>query len=500
MPVSAEDRKFMKIAIEEMHESRSEHTDKEDPLVGAVLVSSTSEVRKTHRASLREGDHAEEALLERLLHDKNVEGSTLYVTLEPCSSRGSRTPCVQVICSARAKRVFIGIPKPNPDIEGHGVAYLRKKHVEVHFFDDDLAIEIEKANKDFINFWKQKAVSSPELPEELERPSQYEKTVVPRTYVKALSQDVIRRYVTDCKLTYQVPSTGLWHDFKSRGYLTDHQEGELTTVAGLVLFGNAPDVFLPQCKIKADSFSVNFGEGSLAEPVKGQRDIAGPLIRVVDEVESFFRNHVEKVPHFQGSRRVMDTEYPWPALREAVVNALVHRDYAKPAHVFFQIFRDRIVIKSPGYMVRPNSPEKIKTRGVVPVRRNERIAAAMFAMGYMEERGSGFERIAGALRIYGLRDADYREEGGFFTVTIYGRALTPASRRLTPELKAQLTERQRELLDILAKKGRITSDEHQRKFGITRETANQDFRKLLDLGLIERRGSGRSTHYTLSGI
>jgi diaminohydroxyphosphoribosylaminopyrimidine deaminase/5-amino-6-(5-phosphoribosylamino)uracil reductase len=142
MPVSTKDRKFMKMAIDEMGKSRDdpEHTDKRDPLVGAVLVTPTGKVYKTHRARLREGDHAEETLLERLLHDKDVEGSTLYVTLEPCSSRGGRTPCAQLICSARVRRVFIGIPDPNPDIEGHGVAYLRKRHVEAHFFDDDLAL------------------------------------------------------------------------------------------------------------------------------------------------------------------------------------------------------------------------------------------------------------------------------------------------------------------------------------------------------------------------
>jgi predicted HTH transcriptional regulator/pyrimidine deaminase RibD-like protein len=492
----------MEMAIEEMRKSRSEHTEKEDPLVGAVVVTASGEEYKTHRASLREGDHAEEALLERLLHNKDVHGSTLYVTLEPCSSRASRIPCVQLISYARVGRAFIGMPDPNPDIEGHGVAYLRKKHVEVHFFDDDLALQIEQENQHFIEFWKRKPIAPGGPLEELQVPSQEERRAIPRAHVGTLSHDVIQTYVNNTELPYRVPSTELWEHFKDRGLLASSPEGDVATVGGLILFGNKPELFLPQCKIKADSFSGTFDDGTLAETVRGggQRDITGPLVRTVDEVEDFFRRQVEVVPHFEGSSRVMNTEYPWFAVREAIVNALVHRDYAKPAHVILQIFRDRIVVKSPGLMVRPNSPEKIRTRAVVPARRNEQIAAAVFALGYMEERGNGFERIAKYLRAYGLRAADYKEEAGFFVVTLYGRALTPLSRRLTPEVKAQLTKRQLELLELLAKRGRISSEEHQRRFDITRETANQDFRKLVGLGLIERRGRGRSIHYVLSGM
>ncbi len=500
----------MEIAIREMRKSRDdpEHIDKEDPLVGAVLLTPTGKVYRAHRARLREGDHAEETLLERDLHAKDVEGSTLYVTLEPCSSRPTRTPCAKLISQARIGRVFVGIPDPNPNIEGHGVAYLRKRRIEVHFFDDDLAREIEKENKDFIEFWTQQRVSPPRLPEELESSSRQETKPVPGTRVNVFSLNIVRRYATACKLPYKVPSARLWDHFKVRGLLADQKGRDLVTIAGLVLFGDKPDTFLPRCKVKVDSFTGTFKEGSLAETVAGGglRDITGPLMQIVDNVEDFFREHVEKVPRFEGSRRVTDTEYPWLAVREAVVNALVHRDYSKPAHVFFQIFRDRIVVKSPGLMIRPNTPEKIKTSAVVSVRRNERIAAAMFDLGYMEERGTGFERISRYLRMYGLRDADYKEEGGFFTVAFYGRALAPISRRLTPEIRAKLTERQLLLMALLEKRGGITSKQYRdeiknrREYDITRETANQDFQKLLELGLIDRKGIGRSTYYVLSGI
>ena len=84
MPTSKRDRRFMELAIGQMRLSRSEHTEKHDPLVGAVLVGPSGLVLGTaHRGKLRDGEHAEFTLVERLLGDKNLDGSTLYVTLEP---------------------------------------------------------------------------------------------------------------------------------------------------------------------------------------------------------------------------------------------------------------------------------------------------------------------------------------------------------------------------------------------------------------------------------
>jgi ATP-dependent DNA helicase RecG len=86
----------MEMAVDEMLKSRSEHTHKYDPLVGAVLVGPDANLMgATHRGDLRIGDHAEFTLIERYLRDRSLEGATLYVTLEPCTRRNppkSRAP------------------------------------------------------------------------------------------------------------------------------------------------------------------------------------------------------------------------------------------------------------------------------------------------------------------------------------------------------------------------------------------------------------------------
>jgi ATP-dependent DNA helicase RecG len=111
MSTNKEDRKYMEIAIEEMKKSKSEHTSKSDPLVGAVLVSAEGvELGRACRGGLREGNHAEYTLIERLLGDKCLDESTLYVTLEPCTIRTApKKPCAEWVTSARIGRVFIGM-------------------------------------------------------------------------------------------------------------------------------------------------------------------------------------------------------------------------------------------------------------------------------------------------------------------------------------------------------------------------------------------------------
>ena len=121
----------MEIAVQEMRKSKSEHPNKFDPIVGAVLVDRAGhELGRSHRGGLRVGDHAEYQVIERMHANQNLQSSTLYVTLEPCTRRDPpKIPCAKRIVSARIGKVVIGMPDPNPDIHGHGIDYLLKNTV-----------------------------------------------------------------------------------------------------------------------------------------------------------------------------------------------------------------------------------------------------------------------------------------------------------------------------------------------------------------------------------
>ena len=200
MSSSKRDRKFMEIAVEEMLRSQSEHTNKEDPMVGVVLIDKNGrELARAHRGNFSAGDHAEFTSFEKLISDEDPVGGTLYVTLEPCTKRERpKKPCAQRVIEKGIVRVVIGIHDPNPEICGCGVAYLRKHGAKVVFFDEDLAEEIRIRNEDFINFMqngKQKKEVSMTKLEKLEGPSHEEERSLPEASPEDFSHEAIRKYL-----------------------------------------------------------------------------------------------------------------------------------------------------------------------------------------------------------------------------------------------------------------------------------------------------------------
>ena len=153
-------KELMEIAIEEGNKSIPEHTDKTDPMVGAIITDKDGMILKmAHRGELREGEHCEFALIERKLRDKNINGSILYVTLEPCTDKSRnnnkkrasiKKGCSSHIKKARISKVYIGIEDPNPHIATKGIQYLLDNDIEVEMFPEYLADKIREINAVFI--------------------------------------------------------------------------------------------------------------------------------------------------------------------------------------------------------------------------------------------------------------------------------------------------------------------------------------------------------------
>lgn len=260
----------MEMAVEQMRLSRSEHTHKHDPLVGALVASKDGrELAKTYRGSLRLGNHAEYILIERLLGDKDLEGAELYVTLEPCTIREpSKQPCVKHIQSARIGKVWIGMLDPNPDIQGDGIKYLQGHGVEVDFFDNDLIQQIRQENKDFIEQYEQAEEVPADNWEERESSSEIEKQPVLSARLLDFSPEIIKQYLAARGQKLNVPSNQLWDFFRRNGFAVPGEKGvHVPTVAGILLFGKAPEDFLPQSKVKTEAHSVSAGAASMVTRV-----------------------------------------------------------------------------------------------------------------------------------------------------------------------------------------------------------------------------------------
>lgn len=141
----------MRMAIDCGKKSLQENEETK-PKVGAVLVKNEEVLATAFRGELGKGDHAEYTIFGKKLNGKDLTDTVLFTTLEPCTSRKSKTPCTEWIIKSGVKKVFIGMLDPNPIILGEGYNALKSAGIEVDYFPPDLRKEIENDNLEFRRF------------------------------------------------------------------------------------------------------------------------------------------------------------------------------------------------------------------------------------------------------------------------------------------------------------------------------------------------------------
>src|SRR2546428_6532171 len=160
-----------------------------------------------------------------------------------------------------------------------------------------------------------------------------------------------------------------------------------------------------------------------------------------------------------GLNRVRLDEYPPEALREAVVNAVAHRDYEDGSRkIMLEVFSDRVVVSSPGLPPPPLTLQKLRTGKYRPCSRNPILAQCLSFFHRIEERGSGFRRMRDRMIDHGLDAPQLATDTGYFQVVFPGpgentdrlRVPTQQTGQLVPpSVEQQLTKPQRDMAALL---------------------------------------------------
>jgi ATP-dependent DNA helicase RecG len=265
------------------------------------------------------------------------------------------------------------------------------------------------------------------------------------------------------------------------------------TVAGLLLFGANPQSFLPQSGLTFVRFAGAQPRGEDGLAGYGRReDIGGPLARVVETAWTVLLEEMHVGAVVKGLEREERTEYPPFAVREALVNAVCHRDYRLGGRrIEIRKFSDRLEIVSPGGL-----PGFVTLDNIVDEHfsRNPRIVAGLYQWGYIEELGLGVDRMIEEMALAGHPPPDFKETPYSFSVSLSNVRQRPPS----PRWERTMNERQAKALSFTRENGRITNREYRQICpGVSAETLRLDLADLVERGLFLKIGVKKGTYYIL---
>jgi ATP-dependent DNA helicase RecG len=264
------------------------------------------------------------------------------------------------------------------------------------------------------------------------------------------------------------------------------KDSKLTNSA-ILLFGKNPQSFFIQAEVKCVRFKGTGVTGTMID----MKDIGSNLIDQVIEVEKFIFSHISLTSWIENGKieRQEKWEYPPKAIREALVNAIAHRDYRSPSKVQVRIFDDRIEFWNPGKLPEGWTVETLKEKHESKPF-NPLIARAFFWIKYIEEVGTGTNKIIDWCKEWGLPEPDFEYTGTNIVTTFRKSKLT---REYLENLG--LNERELKIIEHIKVNNRITSSAIQKMFNVRRKAANSYLKKLIDLGLIARKGAGKMIYY-----
>lgn len=210
-------------------------------------------------------------------------------------------------------------------------------------------------------------------------------------------------------------------DLPSAELVTD--DGQITN-GGLLLCDQG---VLKQSRIFCTRWKGNY-KGSIEEDALDDKEFQGAsLITLLQNAEDFVRNNSKNPWSIRGMTREERSDYPYKAVREVLVNALIHRNYQiLGSEIHVEVFDDRLEITSPGGMMNGRRVQDMDIRHIPSMRRNQVISDVFSRLGFMERRGSGIDRILNSYVEVAQKPTFY-SDSDFFIVTLPNRSVaTPA--------------------------------------------------------------------------
>jgi len=244
------------------------------------------------------------------------------------------------------------------------------------------------------------------------------------------------------------------------------------TNAGILYFTDATE-YIPHARIR----KIGMGD----QGPMWSEEYEGPVWKVIEDAYNSLLRDIKRIDIVTGTRRVKVDEYPPRAVREALINAVAHRNYTISADVRIFVYPDRFEIKNPGGLmpgVTLQDPEHIP--------RNPSLSNLLYDTGYIERYGYGIKMIEEEVKNHPLCSVEFKTNQATFSV-IFRRDLSSAMDDLDHAIL--------KLLNTPMKSGDLAE-----KLETSKNTILRHLKKLESLSLVQKKGAGSRTHYLLKTI
>jgi ATP-dependent DNA helicase RecG len=278
------------------------------------------------------------------------------------------------------------------------------------------------------------------------------------------------------------------------------------TVGGLLFFAEEPQRWLPGAFVSFMQFAGTEVADRESAPERGgavyldNLRFDAPIPRVIEACRRAIFARIRRRALLEGFTRREVPEYPDWAYREAIVNAVAHRDYGlQGSHIQVRLFADRLEIQSPGGLFGTVSEANIETEQST---RNHVVVRLLEDHGLVEQRGIGIDRMVRAMLTAGLERPVFRDSLTSFLVVLKNHTMMDddAYRWLAAFADYELTDHQRVALVYAWRFGKIVNRDYQKLNSVTSVKATQDLRRLVDLGLLRQHGTRGAAYYTLRWV
>ena len=492
-PTQPDARQLMEQAVDVMRQSKPERrTDaKATPRVGAVIWRAGHDPVSACRGELREGDHAEYTLIERKLRNAPLDNAVLFCTLEPCAPGARQAPklsCAERIVRARIKQVWVGIEDPDPTVDRRGIRYLQDNGVDVHLFDVDLQRKIRDDNTPFLEqataraqAWEDDAPAPPAPLSELE-------SALSAVEFDDLSPSALDRYRDTAT---EQDERAFTRRLLRLGLLGEAATGRaVPTGFGYLLFGTEPRTAIAHAGVLG---TIHFPDGR--EEV---RDFDGPQVFAPEEVMGWLRARLPDPIDRSQAVRAHPLDPFFEMVREAVVNAIIHRDYGiDGAKCQVTLTPDCLAVGSPGLPVEPITLAQMQSLDAPMLSRNPVLHYVFSRMKLAEERGLGLRSLRKQAARAEIPPPRYRWRAPYLVLTIYRSAAALARELAGPEVMEGLNASSAAAWRVAALADSISTRELMAGTGFDERKAQRALSSLRDAGLLRSTGNGRATRYVV---